>query len=689
MAPFTCGQYAAFVAGIIKAANFSGRKAPYEVPFSLPVLPFQNTPPQTPYNTRRMLLLERLIDRMIKDEFLVPVPKASNAAPTEYLLHPNCKTANFEKATSSLWVRQFFYKFDFDQATSDSMAFVERFLNREAVSEVISKVKIEPELESVIHSGPSTPLRTGGNPPRAMSLSSDNSSVSDSSSPVTKFTPNSSPPSVHADETAPRKDSSRALPATLVLPSWLTDGLADFARMYPDDHLEILGVHGGVASIKCHDCPDQPFKIGLRLNNLNSLRSHSLGVKHIAAVHERIALEERKPTYTKFAEDRILKLNNQANGWNLYDKLFDLEFNGKPSITSRANVPKSAPSMQPQDTFSATSPNQRSPAHKEHVFSTAQASKPAVSKNSSNQSPSKRKLSFGEWYRSYQAALAPDYGPLSRPPPTPWPSASHGPSAAETIEAGETIIEPEAEHRSKMQRVESSTQPSESEVMSKTSTERTSNGPDISKELFARISKVEKDMQAHEGEAETAKMQDNAIRIRLSKVEKEVQTQKNEADMVKELEKPIHRRVLKLETDMKSMENQTETIKKHEATLQETSRMLGDIFDTHDAQNQAIERMRTDTTEWIKELEKENKKQKDIIQNLKGEVRRQKQSQDELVRSFELRFQQMAKENEEHLAMVNQLIKNGVNGSVAAASRPQGSSQVANSGVAGASRRTR
>ncbi|KAH6673393.1 hypothetical protein B0J14DRAFT_457953, partial [Halenospora varia] len=90
---------------------------------------------------------------------------------------------------------------------------------------------------------------------------------------------------------------------------------------------------------------------------------------------------------------------------------------------------------------------------------------------------------------------------------------------------------------------------------------------------------------------------------------------------------------------------------------QETARMLGDIFDTTATQSKAIDRLRTDTSTWIKELEKEVKKQKDVIQNLKGEMRRQKQSEAELRRSNELRFQEIAKEQGEQLVMIRHLMK--------------------------------
>jgi hypothetical protein len=93
--------------------------------------------------------------------------------------------------------------------------------------------------------------------------------------------------------------------------------------------------------------------------------------------------------------------------------------------------------------------------------------------------------------------------------------------------------------------------------------------------------------------------------------------------------------------------------------VQQTLQMLGDIFDTGAAQNTALERMRTDTTEWIRDLEKNNMKQKVTIDRLRLDVRQQKDIHAEFVRSTEARFERMAQDHKAQLGLVMDLIKNG------------------------------
>jgi len=65
MASTFCTEYSAFVQGIIKGARVYLEDKPPETPFGLPDLPFHGAPPESEYDLRRMVLLERLIDRMI------------------------------------------------------------------------------------------------------------------------------------------------------------------------------------------------------------------------------------------------------------------------------------------------------------------------------------------------------------------------------------------------------------------------------------------------------------------------------------------------------------------------------------------------------------------------------------------------------------------------------------------------
>jgi hypothetical protein len=75
--------------------------------------------------------------------------------------------------------------------------------------------------------------------------------------------------------------------------------------------------------------------------------------------------------------------------------------------------------------------------------------------------------------------------------------------------------------------------------------------------------------------------------------------------------------------------------------------MLGDIFDTHDTQNKAIERMRTDVTEWIRDLESRITKQKTTISNQRMELTAQSRDQRALKMLMDQRFEDMKRENKE------------------------------------------
>jgi hypothetical protein len=122
--------------------------------------------------------------------------------------------------------------------------------------------------------------------------------------------------------------------------------------------------------------------------------------------------------------------------------------------------------------------------------------------------------------------------------------------------------------------------------------------------------------------------------------------------------------IQKVEQHSETLQEQTKTIKEQGAQVQQTMQMLGDIFDTHAAQNTAIERMRTDTTYWIRDLEKENKKQKTTIDRLRLELRQQKDSHKEFVMSTEARFERMAQDNKVQLALVMDSIRNGDKGKI-------------------------
>lgn len=65
MALTSCIEYSAFAKGIVKGGRkfLEGRTA--GTPFGLPDLPFHGSPAESAYDVRRIVLLERLIDRMI------------------------------------------------------------------------------------------------------------------------------------------------------------------------------------------------------------------------------------------------------------------------------------------------------------------------------------------------------------------------------------------------------------------------------------------------------------------------------------------------------------------------------------------------------------------------------------------------------------------------------------------------
>jgi hypothetical protein len=121
----------------------------------------------------------------------------------------------------------------------------------------------------------------------------------------------------------------------------------------------------------------------------------------------------------------------------------------------------------------------------------------------------------------------------------------------------------------------------------------------------------------------------------------------------------IEKCVAKLEIHNGKFSDHSQKLKEQGDQVQQTMQMLGDIFDTGAAQNTALERMRTDTTEWIKDLEKNNTKQKATIDRLRLDVRQQKDIHAEFVRSTEARFERMAQDHKAQLGLVMDLIKSG------------------------------
>lgn len=64
-APTFCSEYSAFVEGVVNGACKFLKNRPVGASFCLPDLPVKDLSDGTGYNFRRMVLLDRLIDRMI------------------------------------------------------------------------------------------------------------------------------------------------------------------------------------------------------------------------------------------------------------------------------------------------------------------------------------------------------------------------------------------------------------------------------------------------------------------------------------------------------------------------------------------------------------------------------------------------------------------------------------------------
>lgn len=108
-----------------------------------------------------------------------------------------------------------------------------------------------------------------------------------------------------------------------------------------------------------------------------------------------------------------------------------------------------------------------------------------------------------------------------------------------------------------------------------------------------------------------------------------------------------------------TLKDQTKTMTDQSAQVQRTMQMLGDILDASATQNTVLERMRVDTTEWIKDLEKENKKQKATIDRLRLELRTQRDDQKAFEANTAARFASMAQDNKAQLALVMDSIRGG------------------------------
>lgn len=101
--------------------------------------------------------------------------------------------------------------------------------------------------------------------------------------------------------------------------------------------------------------------------------------------------------------------------------------------------------------------------------------------------------------------------------------------------------------------------------------------------------------------------------------------------------------------------------KEHGDKVQQTMQVLGDIFNTGATQMKALEGMITDSTELIKDLEKENKQQKITIDRLRLDVREQKNTHAEFVKSTEARFERMAQDHKAQFGLLLDWIKNSDN----------------------------
>lgn len=113
-----------------------------------------------------------------------------------------------------------------------------------------------------------------------------------------------------------------------------------------------------------------------------------------------------------------------------------------------------------------------------------------------------------------------------------------------------------------------------------------------------------------------------------------------------------------------TIESQAKTLEEQKTQVQQTMQMLGDVFDTHAAQSTAIERLGTDTNDWIMDLEKENMKQKATIDRLRSDLRQHKDAHKEFVRSTETRFERMAQDNEAQMELVMESIQKAGGGIV-------------------------
>jgi hypothetical protein len=152
-APTFCSEYSAFVEGVVKGARKFLENKSVRTTFSLPDLPVSDHAESGDYNLRRIGLLVRLIDRMVlvstrmphhelqpidvvQDEIIVPTPKSTPTTRDHYLFHDNFDSeSGFGKLTGTAWIKAFWNGQRFDQAADDAMSNIERFLNREIVSQ--------------------------------------------------------------------------------------------------------------------------------------------------------------------------------------------------------------------------------------------------------------------------------------------------------------------------------------------------------------------------------------------------------------------------------------------------------------------------------------------------------------------------------------------------------------------------
>ncbi|KAM3077087.1 hypothetical protein ACMFMF_005003 [Clarireedia jacksonii] len=90
---------------------------------------------------------------------------------------------------------------------------------------------------------------------------------------------------------------------------WLSEGLVDLCKRYPDDIYEVVYINDAL-SIRCHDCIHRLYKVHFANRDVSNIEFHAKATGHTQRVENRLKEAGRQPIITTEVEQRKIALEN-------------------------------------------------------------------------------------------------------------------------------------------------------------------------------------------------------------------------------------------------------------------------------------------------------------------------------------------------------------------------------------------